>query len=501
MKKLLFALLIGLSTQISAQQVGAFQIYVVNQNGAPLSNVPVTVTDFSGGSSTTITSLTNTNGLASDSLALGSTGTLTAMAGTAICIDTASMSYTPNNGPWVWFIDTLVLCGTSTAQNNFQISALVLTNNYQNFVPYYPVTVIDSALGASGSPGAVASYNFMTDGTGNFTDSITTVGSSGTLWFLAPDSCGFTTIALGYSPNSPSTLATAGLVLCNNIVNTGSNCNFAFGASVSQISNFTFGFWHQANSVNTTWDFGDGTTSTQANPTHTYNAPGTYVYCVTVDSCPTVCDTIVIAGFPTNCSASFIIDSVNSQPGNVVVWNTSTPAYTPNTTTQYLWDFGDGNTSTQAFPTHTYNGAGTYVICLAISVPATPTAPACSSLYCDTLKVDSLGNIIQKSTGTSITLNVIDPNTISIEEDVFSTSKIFPNPASDYIKIEMDAKSTGDISIELISLSGAVVNSTSGDVNSGLNTLEIDVRDMVSGIYFIKISKDGTNHFEKVIIQ
>jgi len=88
MKKLLFALLIGLSTQISAQQVGAFQIYVVNQNGAPLSNVPVTVTDFSGGSSTTITSLTNTNGLASDSLALGSTGTLTAMAGTAICIDT-----------------------------------------------------------------------------------------------------------------------------------------------------------------------------------------------------------------------------------------------------------------------------------------------------------------------------------------------------------------------------------------------------------------------------
>jgi PKD repeat protein len=498
MKKLLLALLIGLSTQISAQQVGAFQMYVVNQSGTPLSNVPVTVTDYSGGTSTTITSLTNASGLASDSLTIGTTGILTAMAGTAICIDTASMSYTPNNGPWVWFIDTLVLCGTSTAQNNFQISALVLTNNYQNFVPNYPVTVIDSA---SGPAGGVASHNFMTDATGNFTDSITTVGSSGTLWFLAPDSCGFTTIAIGYAPNSPSTLATAGLVLCNNIVNTGSNCNFAFGASVSQISNFTFGFWHQANSVNTTWDFGDGTTSTLANPTHTYNAPGTYVYCVTVDSCPTVCDSIVIASFPTNCSASFIIDSVNSQPGNVVVWNTSTPAYSPNTTTQYLWDFGDGSTSTQAFPSHTYNGAGTYIICLGVTVPAMPTMPACSSIYCDTLKVDSLGNIIQKSTGASFTLNVLDPNTISIDENDFTTSRIFPNPASDYIQIEIDANSTGDVNIELLSINGAVVNSISSDVNSGLNTLEMNVSEITGGIYFIKISKDGTNHFEKVIIR
>ena len=316
MKKLLLILALALSQLTFAQQFAFVDLYVFNASGNPEPNFALTVYDFGSGSGSVATMTTDVNGRAIDSMIIGSTGMLYCDFNINGCSDTVLMNYTPNNGPIVYFSDTLYTCGTSA-----------------------------------------------------------------------------------------------------------------------------------------------------------------------------------------NCSASFIIDSVNSQPGNVVVWNTSVPAYTPSTTTQYLWDFGDGNTSTQAFPTHTYSGAGTYVICLAINVPATPTVPACSSIYCDTLKVDSLGNIIQKSTGASITLNVIDPNTISIEEDDFSTSQVFPNPATDFIQIEIDANSTGDISIELISLSGAIVNSTSSDVNSGLNTLEVDVRDIVSGIYFIKISKDGTSHFEKVIIQ
>lgn len=595
MKKLLFALFLGFCTQISGQQVGAFQIYVVNQSGSPLSNVPVTVTDYSGGSSTTITSLTNANGMASDSLGIGSTGFMSASAGTALCFDTTSIAYTLNNGPWVWFVDTLVICGTPTVQNKIQISAivynmqgngvayqpvvvtdsaltpqlptvtysfvtdasgalvdsittagsngyiifrttdscnvtqkvtlsynssttgvgqagfiicnssaqgtkqisaLVLTNNYQNNVPNHPVTVIDSSTSGNFN---VAVYNYSTDTNGTFSDVIVTQGTTGTLYFIAPDSCGFATMQLSYGQNTPFIMATAGIVLCNNIVS--SPCSYSISAQQTG-SGYIFGSTFPSNPSNTyVWNFGDGNTSTLPNPSHTYSQPGTYVYCLQVNNCPTVCDTLVITSFPTSCSASFIIDSVNSQPGNVIVWNTSAPAYTPNNTTQYLWDFGDGSTSTQAFPSHTYNGAGTYIICLGITVPATPTMPACSSIYCDTLKVDSLGNIIQKSTGANFTLNVLDPNTISIDERDFSTSKIFPNPASEFIQIEIDANSTGNLNIELISLNGSLINSISNDVNSGLTTLEMDVRDVVSGIYFIKISKDGTNHFEKVIIR
>ena len=395
MKKLLFVLALGLSQLGFAQQSAVVDLHVLLPNGNPVQNQVLTVYDFSTGSSASITIVTDVNGRAVDSMAIGSVGTLYCDIYLNGCADTVQMNYTPNNGPIVNFTDTLYICGSGSM-----------------------------------------------------------------------------------------------------------NCNFAYGASSSPANQNLFNFWHQANGISTMWDFGDGTTSIQANPTHTYTSPGTYVYCVTVDSCPPLCDTIVITGTPpTFCNALFSIDSAASQPGNVVVWNTSTPVYSPNSMTQYLWDFGDGTTSTLPFPSYTYAGPGTYTLCLTITVPPTATTSACSSMYCDTLKVDSLGNIIQKSTGVSITLNVYDPATIGLEESDIASSKIFPNPASDFIKIEFDANTTGKVNIELLSLNGAVLNSVSSNANSGLNTLEIDLRDVTAGIYFIKISKDGTNHFEKVIIQ
>ena len=390
MKKLLFALLIGLSSQISAQQIGAFQILVVNQNGSPLSNIPVTVTDYSSGSGMSITSLTNTNGIASDSLSIGNTGTLVAMAGTLLCTDSTSMSYTPNNGPWVWLIDTLVICGTS-----------------------------------------------------------------------------------------------------------GANCNFAFGASVSQINNQTFSFWHQANSVSTFWDFGDGTSSTQFNPSHFYNVPGTYIYCVTVDSCPQVCDTVVVSASPQNCNASFIIDTVNSQPGNVVIWNTSTPNNAPGN--QYLWDFGDGNTSQQAYPYHSYINPGAYELCLTLTTQSTPTSPSCTSTYCDSLGVDSLGNLILKSNGAGFSLNVLDPSTISVEEEILTDFTLYPNPSNGEVTVSFETENNAKIKFDIVDLNGRVITIDEGDAIVGINNIRLDLSFLENGMYMLMINIDGKVYHEKIV--
>ena len=125
--------------------------------------------------------------------------------------------------------DTIVVA-SATAGSLYNISALVLTNNYQNTVPNYPVIVIDSS---SAPNPTVMVYNYTTDANGEVHDSIFTSGVTGSLWFFAPDSCGFTRIALGYAPNSPSTLATAGLVLCNNIVVGPTGCDASFTAQAS----------------------------------------------------------------------------------------------------------------------------------------------------------------------------------------------------------------------------------------------------------------------------
>lgn len=110
------------------------------------------------------------------------------------------------------------------------------------------------------------------------------------------------------------------------------------------------------------WDFGDGTSSTQNNPTHTYTTAGSYTVSLTVTNAAgcsqtiTQTDTIrielpqvAILGLPRNGCAPVAIAPVANVTSN-------------HTLTNYLWSFGDGTTSTQPLPTHTYNNTGTYTV-------------------------------------------------------------------------------------------------------------------------------------------
>ncbi|UCJ07684.1 PKD domain-containing protein [Chitinophaga pendula] len=111
-----------------------------------------------------------------------------------------------------------------------------------------------------------------------------------------------------------------------------------------------------------TWDFGDGNTSTDVNPTHTYSTPGTYnIHLVAVDNntCNKQDDTtstIIISPPPT---ADF--DFTPKQPKE------NTPVSFTNLSNgavSYVWNFGDGHESTQTNPTYQYNKTGTYEVCL-----------------------------------------------------------------------------------------------------------------------------------------
>jgi PKD repeat protein len=105
-----------------------------------------------------------------------------------------------------------------------------------------------------------------------------------------------------------------------------------------------------------TWSFGDGTpNSTQQNPSHTYAAQGTYQVClITSGPCgaDTVCQQVVVCILP---NTSFL----NSPAGLSVSFTNLTSG-----ATSFLWTFGDGQTSTQQSPAHTYASAGAYTVCL-----------------------------------------------------------------------------------------------------------------------------------------
>lgn len=119
------------------------------------------------------------------------------------------------------------------------------------------------------------------------------------------------------------------------------------------------------------WDFGDGSPRITSGPGpvfHNYSAPGTYNvklilpdtgYCNAPDS---VEKQLSVAD---NVKAQFITPATGCLIYNAVFDNTSLAGQT------WLWDFGDGTTSTAFEPVHTYASTGTYNITLIAYNPNT----------------------------------------------------------------------------------------------------------------------------------
>jgi PKD repeat protein len=121
--------------------------------------------------------------------------------------------------------------------------------------------------------------------------------------------------------------------------------------------NDTIVSWH--------WDFGDGDTSTEQNPTHTYSSAAYYDVTLTVTGASSAADyetKQVWAGTNQNPTADFTYTT------NDLFVDFTDTSYDPDGTIEsWSWDFGDGNTSTQQHPDHTYAADGTYTVILTVT--------------------------------------------------------------------------------------------------------------------------------------
>ncbi|MCK9276804.1 MAG: PKD domain-containing protein [Methanoculleus sp.] len=114
------------------------------------------------------------------------------------------------------------------------------------------------------------------------------------------------------------------------------------------------------------WDFGDGATSDEQNPVHTYTAAGTYTVNLTVANAAgsdSATQTIAVTTAPVTPVAGF---AANVTSGNVplVVRFTDTSTGSP---TAWSWTFGDGNISAGQNPVHTYTVPGIYTVTLTVT--------------------------------------------------------------------------------------------------------------------------------------
>jgi gliding motility-associated-like protein len=116
------------------------------------------------------------------------------------------------------------------------------------------------------------------------------------------------------------------------------------------------------------WDFGDGTSSTEQNPTHIYNIQGNFNVSLKItnsEGCISVLTKPTYIRLNNGAKPAFTYTAPPTCAPPSVVQFTNISTVTG--TASYLWDFGDGTTSTAVNPQHTYTTAGTYTVRLTAS--------------------------------------------------------------------------------------------------------------------------------------
>ncbi|HNV95100.1 MAG TPA: PKD domain-containing protein [Bacteroidales bacterium] len=115
--------------------------------------------------------------------------------------------------------------------------------------------------------------------------------------------------------------------------------------------------------VTYTWDFGDGSTSHEQNPTHIYPTPGTYKVKLIVtneissDTAEISMPELEQASIPVTAGFSYQhYNNNNFAPNKVIFSNSSSGANI------FAWDFGDGSQSNDDDPYHIFQNPGTYTV-------------------------------------------------------------------------------------------------------------------------------------------
>jgi PKD repeat protein len=219
--------------------------------------------------------------------------------------------------------------------------------------------------------------------------------------------------------------------------------------------------------------------------------PGMYNVCLTINdgSCTdTYCamvqaDTSVIVN--PGCQAFFA--TVQLAPYQLAVVN-----FSSGMNLSFTWDFGDGSTSNQAYPSHQYASTGSYNLCLTVA-----DNNGCSDTYCDTISVDSMGYIFRSLPG--FTISVVSPAALAagINDDIQPLRfTAYPNPVSNMLTIERDANAYGTASYRIYTLQGAAV--MSGNLEAA--TTNIQLGQLANGAYLLEVMEsNGFRSFRNLI--
>jgi PKD repeat protein len=170
----------------------------------------------------------------------------------------------------------------------------------------------------------------------------------------------------------------------------------------------------------------------------------------------------------------FVADIQNISTAPFTVQFTDHTSMNP---TSWTWDFGDGTTSDEQNPSHTYENNGTFTVTL-------------------TAKNNN------DETNTKTRINYISIGVNSIEEySAISACRIAPNPINSSAKISLDLENSGLLTINMQNITGKKVKMVYKQYQQKGNCeIEMNVDDLINGIFFMTIQLNNRSLTKKILI-
>ncbi len=228
------------------------------------------------------------------------------------------------------------------------------------------------------------------------------------------------------------------------------------------------------------WDFGDGSTSTEQHPVHVYTSADSFDVSLTVSgpggSDQVVKEDYIVVVEPVPV-AQFTADiTEGSVPLTVQFSDTSSGVIT-----SWLWDFGDGSSSTDQNPQHVYSKVDTYTVALTV------TGPGGSA---NLVKTDYIS--VQFPTGIA---------GLSEQPTSFALYGNYPNPFNPTTNITFDVPAAQHVKVSIYNVNGSLVETLVDEHKSpGRYTINWQAGHHSSGTYFIRMVTEGYSKIQKCIL-
>ncbi|MEO8588497.1 MAG: PKD domain-containing protein [Flavobacteriales bacterium] len=221
------------------------------------------------------------------------------------------------------------------------------------------------------------------------------------------------------------------------------------------------------------WSFGDGTSSVEAMPSHTFDGPGPHEVCLTVvgpapvHCSTTMCKWLYLGPAGVECSTLLEQGYLLLQQDNLVgVLDTS---HTSGMNSAVTWDFGDGTIAEGTVAVHAYDG-GSFQLCSTVRLWGPLTTDTCISTLCRTVDAFPAAFVGERADGNDV--------------------HTWPNPFTDHLSLS--GFTPGVVDIRVDDACGRSVYRAL--VHTENRSVVLDLGHLDQGTYWVRCTQAGLVH-------